>query len=167
MRKASKVGIIVGIILAIVFLSAIGYFSIPFDATKEVWLPEKYSWANNRLPVKEVFLSGTAVIIPLEEYKQRFSEAESILILSSGARVTIYYLTKQEGITYCAKKDYGCWVEGLTNLEKVEMISDAEIYLSYQPNYWISGILVGITVMLSVAAGALTYASFPKSPKSH
>jgi len=165
MRKALRGGI-AGIILAIVSLSAIGYSSIPFDTIKEVWLPEKYSWANNRLPVKEVFLSGTAVTIPLEEYKQRLSKAESTLILISGVRVTIYYLTKQEGITYCAKEDYGCWVQGLTYLEKVEMISDAEIYLNYQPS-WLSSTLALIAVILSVVAAVLTYAYFPKSPKSH
>jgi len=167
MEKSLKAGIVVGIILAIVSLSAIGYSSAPFEVTKEVWLPEKYSWANNRLPVEQVFLSGTAVTISLDEYKQRFSEAENTLILSSGIDVTIYYLTKQEGITYCAMERYGCRYSGLTKLEKVEMISDTEIYLNYQTCATLTPFAL-IGVLLSVVGGVLTYAYlFHSSPKSH
>lgn len=80
----------------------------PYETTEKIWMPEEYSMVNQvdgrYMPVENVYLSGTAVHVPFEDFKENFSSKKiNVIIRTDG---TVYYIVEQTGRKFFAKVSY-------------------------------------------------------------
>lgn len=144
--------------LFVISLCVILYLTTPYDELKEVWMPRDASIVNlidgKFIPVSEVFLSGTAVFVPFEEYKSNVSvkaESENSVIFSDA--YGFYYLTKTEERLYVAKTkvDHSkFFVPGVTGVVYVPGEESAQVKIHWSTNITETSIAIALCFLFSV-----------------
>lgn len=133
MDRSFKILIAIWAGLVILTIGAMYSWTAPREITENIWLPDNYHFVNEKRLVKEIHISGTAVIISFDEYKKQFSDSkhEIILTRTGGKYVELHYLTKDNNITYSSFLSYS----GAPFNFEVEprMITDSEMRLSCSP----------------------------------
>ena len=100
----SKLLVFVSVVIAVVIVSGIcHYFSKHLLVKEKIWLPdvpriEKADWLH---------LSGTALTIPLAEFRKRFAEKATLVLTKNG---TLYYITKDSDLTFASVKKPKRWL---------------------------------------------------------
>ncbi|MCX6764834.1 MAG: hypothetical protein NTU58_04015 [Candidatus Nealsonbacteria bacterium] len=165
MNKGDKIFFAIWAMLMVITIAAVCSITIPREITKKIWLPDNYHFANEKNPVEEIHVSGTAVVISFEEYKKQFSDnRHEIIVIKNSPYHTaeLHYLTKEDNITYSSSVSYS----GATfNFEVEPTITDSEIKLSFSPGAGgivIAIILVGIAAFVYFVIGFLIYEPIEK-----
>ena len=100
----------------------------PYETTQKIWVPEEYSIVNQvdgrYTPIQSVFLSGTAVYVPFQIFKERFASKNIDVIIQTDGLV--YYIVEQTGKKFFAKAHYAPYVRLRSHRCEI-MISDLAV----------------------------------------
>ena len=104
----SKVTGLACFILAATCVVVASFYGFPRNPSFNIWIPEQYSMVNVALDdashygvVEKASLSGTAVYLPLDQFRKVFGSVSIEMIVDKRAQV--WYLAKRDGHLYVAK----------------------------------------------------------------
>jgi len=95
-------------LLLVIIVAGVSMFiitsSVPYEETKSFWRPAQFNIANlvdgKYVPIAMVNPSGTLNYVTLDEFKRRFADKKSEIIIRQDSR--IYYLHKTDTSTFIA-----------------------------------------------------------------
>ena len=106
-KRTNRRIVLLTTVMTIIIAGMLWLFSGPYEITEEpLWLPEESTLANEVVEgeytiISEVSLSGTAVFVPIKDYKTGHFEDETVIVTQD----KVYYLGKDEGLTYVSNID--------------------------------------------------------------
>ena len=100
--------VILWVVLSIVSVCYLTQSPKAYETTKKIWVPEKYSIVNqidgNYTPVWDVHLSGTAIYVPFQSFRENFASKNIDVIIQTDGLV--YYIAREAERKFFAKLDY-------------------------------------------------------------
>ena len=122
------VAVIVWIGLSVRSVLHIRDYYKPQETTEKIWVSEKCSIVNqideHYMPIWDVHLSGTAVYVPFQNFKENFAGKNSDVIIQTDGLV--YYIAEQAGRKFFAKVNYTPY-KGVRSHSYEVMISDLTV----------------------------------------
>ena len=142
------IGFSVGLAVAFIFLFVIGcfYYSQPKEIEYKPWMPK-----NTKIEISalNVYLSGTAIVIHLTEFKNRFGDADEVLCIVNWATKQLNYVAKDYGLTYAAMSRFAT-KKVFHEPIGAQVIDDNKIVFNYRRSMSVLRVGACVTVALII-----------------